>query len=376
MTLIAGIRLEKRAVIVADSAVTWPTRPSASFSSFGQFESNGKHGTVLESHLKIRQRAGCAMAFAGDVERAQDAIESTFHLIDRGDRPDTAFRSVCAGRTPVDPSRTSQLVQLSWNQAEDSPRLLAFNAEHRTEVAELDQYVLVMLGSANLALKWLIFRMGAILWRLEAPDDARLAAFLSLLSSLGLQHDLMNMGIGGAFCGCQLDSAGPRWHDDICYVLVDDTLKAGEISVADMVLSYVRDGGHIVQSSIINSTRVFLPSMPSIGLSEWAAKHIVKGAGDRGVWPRYLAVLHAQRPKVLLVELQEGRHVHASIIRHANHATNDGVVLDVPLSGEAGSFMRERYNPFPPNEIEARLAWAPSGTDKIAKYVLAGPLRD
>lgn len=114
---------------------------------------------------------------------------------------------------------------------------------------------------------------------LSAPNyaaEVELVAGLALAHSLGLQHPLIDEGVGGAFFGVRVDAAGVHWQPDVSFVHYDP-LDLGDRSPShlDVVRTSVRDETFIVAASNPDVVRILGHEALMPDLEAWRHLHRV-----------------------------------------------------------------------------------------------------
>jgi hypothetical protein len=116
------------------------------------------------------------------------------------------------------------------------------------------------------------------------PVDARLAASLVALQTIGITTYLPQHGVGGAFFGAYVSQVGVRWQPDLMYLTYppnlfdntpivrdgDDLAAVPETRAVEKVRVVVRDGAGIVLSSLADPPgRILLPPTDTRPVEEW-----------------------------------------------------------------------------------------------------------
>jgi hypothetical protein len=131
-----------------------------------------------------------------------------------------------------------------------------------------------------------------------------LVSILGALQSLGINRNLLDSGVGGAFYGVYVASSEIKWQGDILYIIRQpNEYWTVPISTA------IRDDALIVKSEITRSTKILANSLSTgLGAEHWMSKWLayVNEGLDTSIFD-YFIFLTAGLPNCTVVEMHKHR---------------------------------------------------------------------
>ena len=257
MTYCAGWKYADSIFLLADTAVTKPSRPTSPYSSFGELHAEVRGEHVEESLLKLVPIApGTAVAFAGNVQLAREVIEFLKSNYRDVTPIDQLFSSVTASLGPFESTRAVEVIFARSKSAGDSC-LVQWDTIRGLNPQKSDYYQIGSLTSYHAAITLGVL---SLLIRGKVPSERLLPIISAVVQSYGVHDNLIDMNIGGIIFGLRVEGGSLFWQDDTNYVLYDPSFA--NISYAS---AFVRDHVLVVNSSLTNEVRAFAHSvsMPS-----------------------------------------------------------------------------------------------------------------
>jgi hypothetical protein len=267
MTYCVGWKYADSVFLLGDTAATKLSRPTTPQSSFGELHAEVRGEHVEESLLKLVPIApGTAVAFAGDVQLANEVIAFLKSYYNRATPPDSLFSSVTASLGPFDRKRSVEVILASSRDGAGS-YLVHWDTVHGLDSQTSDYYQIGSLTSYHAALTPRVLSTLAVG---KVPPERLLPILAAVVQSYGVHDNLIDLNVGGVIFGLRVHDGRLSWQDDTNYVLYDSSFA----NVA-YVSAFVRDDVLVLSSSLTNDVRILAhsASMPSsqAWLGSWKA---------------------------------------------------------------------------------------------------------
>jgi hypothetical protein len=265
--------------LCADSAVTRVGVPSGSTSSFGEAQQVDRFAVEERAVKLLELPRGILVAVCGDADSALDFVMSlrsqlayTNHAL-----PDLLDKLA----TSVDPRHGFEL--LIAHRVGEEPVLTAFVSDDRS-IEAVGPERFATFGSMPDDKKDLAARLVSVVRAHPLPPEARLAASLVALQSVGITEYLPQHHVGGTFFGARLARDGVHWQADLCYLTYSPRTFRGSVFIeegdnttvvppadgVEKVRVLVRDGAGILLSSLGQPRgRVLIPPTSDRTEAEW-----------------------------------------------------------------------------------------------------------
>jgi hypothetical protein len=261
MTYCAGWKYGNSVYLFGDTAATKSSPPISTHSSFGELHAKvgGKH--VEESLLKVVPiEPGAAVAFAGDVQLATEAIKILQANYRIASDHNTLFSSLTASLGPFDRNRPVEVL-LAGSTATGESQLLHWDTIHGLDPNVSNYYEIGSLTSYHSALTPQV--LAHFIKRNLAPDRV-LSLVTAVVQSYGIHDNLMEMNVGGIIFGLQTHAGSVSWQEDTSFVLYDPGFLSNTY-----VSALVRDDVLVVNSSVTNDVRLLAHSASTRSLQDW-----------------------------------------------------------------------------------------------------------
>lgn len=269
MTFCVGLVHGESVYLTGDAAITFPhgdagiLQPGHLTSSFSEVPLTGPHGLVVEAGLKLNVIGQNALALAGDIGRARDAI-ATLRMAYAQTQSIPDWLAVLS--SSMDLARGPTFAFLIARVNDGGPELWRWESS-RSEPVRVTKFG--WIGSLD---TWHSEFVEA--WALHLSDrnfseDDMLPCLLAAQQTLVLREALFQHGVGGVVSGLRVRTGVVDWMEDTHYLII----PPGAPKV-DSVAVYAR-GGAVVTSSTFNDERTIFfndDTDPNAArwLGEWA----------------------------------------------------------------------------------------------------------
>jgi hypothetical protein len=197
-----------------------------------------------------------------DYQKFKDALRQT------GD-PRQAFETAIISHTPFPPNRSCSLI-IAFPSS-PTPTLLSFNLNNDQRIIEEREGYCLPIGSIPEMYKKLSSQLLDLLAE-GFYNNPRwfLTSALAFLQSYGMYdyRNVLEKGVGGAFCGLFIGEHSIEWQSDILFLLYD----LARDSNINLVASTVRDHVLVVRSLANNSIRYLLNPISCDSFEDWEKK--------------------------------------------------------------------------------------------------------
>jgi hypothetical protein len=328
MTYCAGWKIGDAAFLIADSAITRPTPPFSTQSSFGQAHRQVRDEHVEEGLLKVAPIGeNAAIAFAGDVGLAQQILELLVaHWPSFGNDLGEVHR-VLSATFPLDRAPDVAFL-LAW-RSDTGPRLSQWESRHGFTVLDGDSCAIGSIGNYHRTLTSHALQQ---IRNLNVPQEDVLPAITALVQSFGVHDDLIEQNVGGAVFGLAVDSDGVHWQSDTGYLIYSCLVQQPEF-----VSASVRDNTLVIHSSITRETIAMMNSAAP-DLQTWLATWDARIAEDNKTDHFSIVVCIRREDRLItVIEREPGRAGPFMRFRFAegqrmlDFTKEIGKVLDQPL---------------------------------------------
>jgi len=220
MTYVLAWKSDRSVFFVSDTAGSGPVKPPGMpRSSVGETQTSERRDTgdfVEESLLKIGHlRRGVVFGYSGRVSHATDLLVEFERRLRTRSPIVECFTGALDGFGPTSPVRDVEVAFGFWDG--ERPRLFSYSALGSQRLSEHDE--LVQLGSIHRTqYPGLSDLLISSLRDSGIPDERFLELALAVCQSYGVFDVLMEHGVGGYFCGIEVDESGPRWQKDTIVV--------------------------------------------------------------------------------------------------------------------------------------------------------------
>ncbi len=326
MTYALAWKSDSEVFLAADTALTSPPDPlnfHVVESSFGQAHvlNEQEDARVEERVVKLFLRKNIGITFAGSYGLAIRVATSFYERIDQGDIPREALNWALFAN-PFPQGRTLQMV-VAYHDG--TPRLIAFNANHDSQISENEE--IVQIGNPlpihrQLTETWI----RDVLSKIPDKPEWALSALLGIFQSYNLFSPQMERGIGGAFCGLLIDGNGGRWQPDILFIEYGGATEKH-------VSTCFRHDCLVINSPTIGRSRCmcsFLPPQTQAFMYEQAQKAVAKGKRlNRNEEYEYIVFLGVESVTVTLIEMRRNTK-HALVwLKHFKGEGGEGTQLHI-----------------------------------------------
>ncbi len=313
VTYCLGWKTRECAYLVADTAVTSTRTARTNRTSFGELHRSVGGQNVEEAALKIAATPGAAMTFSGDAALGLEIARVFESTLGCGIEPREALDRAIKSHTPFGSNKSASLLCV-FHEA-GKPRLLSFNTKDDQQITEHGDEV-VQLGS----LKQSVFEQLSEAYIREVRNahiEGRLllTGTLALCQNYGVRNDLIQHGVGGAFCGGFVDSSGFQWQPDIGYLLFKGDVQSPS-EVMGCVFAAVRNNVFVVRS-VLGESRCFTTRRESEKQEDLESR--VRAADMEALELltaqkfQYLTFINVRLPIVAVIEMGR-KHKHRSVI--------------------------------------------------------------
>jgi hypothetical protein len=269
MTYIVGWKHNGIAYLCADSALTThdtePT-PMMEPSSFGEAPINLERRQVSERSVKILNFGRAVVAVSGSVANANSVLISLRDELRHVENIRVAFAHAIEDCLLDDESKASvQFILAAPNNIDVT--MLFYNTDGRGNIGEVAEDHIVNFGSIRNEKRRLTCSLIAKIATSTEVPGRQLASVLGLLQSFGVNQNLFDDGVGGAFYGGYVTATEFKWQSDILYII----RQPGNYWTK-LVATSIRDDAVVVKSGI-NKEVVLLANTLSVGFtSTWMSK--------------------------------------------------------------------------------------------------------
>jgi len=279
VTFVLGWCDDDGAFICADSAVTHDRAPLGATSSFGEAQQvDGL--TIEEGAVKILQLPReMIVAVCGDAKAALDFIMSVQNRLKYTGDP---LRRILAELSSA-ADRRFGFELLFGHRVDGVPVLTAFDIKNAS-IDDVGNERVVALGSLPREKRMLAVQLVTAVRQHNLPAEARLAAALVVLQSMGITEYLPQHRVGGAFFGAYASRDYVVWQPDLDYLMyrpgtfTDATaIRPGDQDMPPTraiakVRVLVREGAGILLSSLGSpAARLLIPPTSERSEAEWEA---------------------------------------------------------------------------------------------------------
>jgi hypothetical protein len=326
MTFTIGWKSRGHVFLCADSAVTTFDDNSSvkSSTSFGEASVNKSGLQVQESGLKLVNLGRAVVALAGDYSAARKILITLADELKHVDDVQTAFATSIKEVMADADARAVSLMLAAPSQPE--PLLLAYDSISALDTIHIvEDTVGVSYGSLEYAPREHARSFIGAFMTLD--PRAQLPCALGVLQALGVNTNILEQKVGGAFCGVDVDSSSIRWQGDTLYVVHQPGTYW-----CKQVLTCVRGNAVMIESGITDSTKVLADHL-SGGISEHHINDAVNEIREIVVGCKYdyITFLMAGRPISVVVEMQ--KHHECKHLRFPSGSLEE-LPGDVPLHFE------------------------------------------
>jgi hypothetical protein len=264
MTYCAGWKYADSVYLFADTAVTKPSSPTTSHSSFGQLHAEVRGEHVEESLLKLVPIArGTAVAFAGDVYLASQIVEFLKARLTPAENIEELFPTLTSNLGPFDPGRRVDLL-LASSTPDGERSLIHWDTLHGVDSEVSDYYQIGSLTSYHSAMTPQVL---AHLVNGNLAADRVLSVMTAIVQSYGVHDNLVEMNVGGIIFGLRCHQGEISWQEDTNFFLYDP-----QLATAAYISALVREDVLVVNSSLTNDTRVLAHSVSTRSAHAWLQK--------------------------------------------------------------------------------------------------------
>jgi hypothetical protein len=286
VTFVLGWCDDDGAFVCADSAVTHNREPLGPTSSFGEAQQLDSC-TVEESAVKILELPQDALvAVCGD---AMAALGFVLSVRDRLLYTEKPLRTIVT-EVGSAAGRRSRFQLLFGHRINGIPVLTVFDNENG-DIENVGRKRFATFGSLPDEKTTLAAQLVNSVLQHGLTADARLAASLVVLQSMGITEYLPQYGIGGAFFGAYVSHERVVWQQDLDYLTYtpdafasapivdhsDPNITIPSTSAIGKIRVLVRDGAGLLLSSLGSpAARLLIPPLSERTEAEW--KDIVLAA--------------------------------------------------------------------------------------------------
>jgi hypothetical protein len=270
MTFIVAWKRKGIAYLCADSALTtFADEPIEllDFSSFGERTINQPGHQVAERSIKIFNLQRAMVAICGEYSIAvQVVLALRDELIHVQDIRDAFTRAIKDTLTDIHSRGKIRLIVASPSGT--GANVLFYNGDGELTVRELVNDQIVRFGSLDNEPRNLIAEVISQAAAASNNPSRLLASVLGTLQSLGVNSNLLDQGVGGAFYGAYVTAREICWQGDVLYVVK----QPGEYWTLPISTS-IRDNVLVIKSGITQAKKVLSNALSSeCGIEQWSIK--------------------------------------------------------------------------------------------------------
>ncbi|MGM3305195.1 hypothetical protein ACSQ6I_04280 [Anabaena sp. WFMT] len=235
--------------------------PTTNTSSFGQLHDKVKGNYVEESLLKIIPiTSNAAIAFAGDVQFAQEIVEFLKENFCDTETITNLFNRVNASLGPFDSRRPVELL-LAYAPSNTEPQIIYWNSKNGLSNHQSNYLQIGSLTSYHAALTQ---EIQFLLARGNLDPDRMLPILIAVVQSYGIHNNLIDQYVGGTIFGLRICKGEITWQEDTNFILYDPSFEN-----INYISAFVRDNALVVNSSYTNESRIFAHSISMPNYQEW-----------------------------------------------------------------------------------------------------------
>ena len=332
MTFIVSWKRNGIAYLCADSALTTSEQEPSKLpdtSSFGEQTINVQGHQVAERSTKIYNLRRAAIAISGDYSLAKRVVMALRDELVHVDDIRTAFtRAIDETLTDVESRKMIRLILAA--PCADDATVLFYNSDGDLTVRELENDHIVRFGSLDSDRRLLAAEIIVQAGKSSDVPTRQLAIVLGLLQSLGINTNLLDQSVGGAFYGAYIDSNGITWQGDALYIV----RQPGEFWTLPVSTS-IRDDAVIIKSGITTSATILANTL-NVGFDheQWMTKwspYVLQGFELTS--HDFVTFLTAGVPNCTIVEMlghATSFHLHMPI--SVSHTASDQPYGEMSLS--------------------------------------------
>jgi hypothetical protein len=330
LTYCVGFVKDDTAFLVADSAVTSPSAPTTTHSSFGELHDKIRGDYVFEGAMKIVKLGdGAAAAFSGDLNQFLPIANFLRDNIRRVETIPELFKSMTLsigpffGRAAVILATSSAAGASLYHWDSDSGRLKSGD----------DFYT---IGSIQ-ALREYTPSITRIVHGVMKMEGHRLLnTTVALIQSYGVRNAMFQENIGGTIYGLLTHGGTTEWQRDTETILYDDDLK----SFTRARWAIIEDS-LVVVSSATKRCHAFATLDP-IDLAQWTSSiHDKIAARLYSDQPSQIVWLHTLRWSITVMDGAPGSEYEASRFVRIQ---DDGEMLSISIKPELVDALRMNYS--------------------------------
>lgn len=306
MTFIIGWKSRGHAFLCADSASTSRRNDAiAPSTSFGEATVNNPGLQVQESALKLVNLGRAIVAIAGDYATSKKILitlaDELRHVSDIFDA-----LAISIGEVMVD-SRSQPVSLMLAAPADPEPLLFAYDSAQAVDVVHrLEEPMGVSFGSLTGLPRE--HAQSFISEFMSLDPLPQLHCALGVVQALGINTNLLEQFVGGAFCGVCVDRSSMRWQGDTLFVV-----RQPGAYWCKQVVCCIRANALLIESGVTGTTKLLAEAL-SGGVSDYHRTCAIDELREMIVGSRYdyVTFLTAGMPVCVVVAMEkhhESKHL-------------------------------------------------------------------